>query len=205
MWQESITEAIALFVIIDPIGAAAIFLSLTANRTPTERQRVALQSVVVAAGILIAFLIAGRILLDGMGISINSFQIAGGIILLLFGLNMIFEFASGLKTSGEPDHGNIAVYPLAMPALAGPGTIMTIVLMSDDDRYNLPGQARTVMVLLGVLLITYGIFRLAMVLQRYLGETGASIVKRIMGLLLCAIAVDTILSGIANFCKTLPK
>ena len=107
------------------------------------------QSVVVAGGILIAFLIVGRLLLSAMGISITSFQIAGGVILLLFGLNMVFEFQTH-KEPGPTDHGNIAVYPLAMPSLAGPGAIMTIVLLTDDPaeataaiKAAFDGQART--------------------------------------------------------------
>jgi multiple antibiotic resistance protein len=198
VWQETLTEAITLFVIVDPIGSASIFLALASNRTPEERRRVAWQSVVVAYGILIVFLIAGRLLLSAMGISITSFQIAGGVILLLFGLNMVFEFQAH-KEPGPNEQGNIAVYPLAMPSLAGPGTIMTVVLLTDDDRYNWKGQARTAVVLLAIMLITYVLFRLAMVVHRFIGQTGASIVQRIMGLLLCAVAVDKILAGIADY------
>ena len=208
VWQEIITEFVTLFVVIDAFGAASVFLALTVDRTPAERRRIALKSVVVAAIILITFLIVGRILLSAMGISITAFQIAGGLILFLFGLSMIFDFASGShpsdsQPSEETVRKDISVYPLAMPGLAGPGTIMTVVLLSDDDRNYLAGQAITVGVLLAVLLVTYVVFRLTVVLHQFLGETGASIVKRIMGLLLCAVAVDKALSGIADFYKTL--
>jgi multiple antibiotic resistance protein len=199
LWQEIITEAVTLIVIINPIGAATIFLSLTANQSPAERRRVALKSVLIAAVILIAFLIAGRILLSAMGISITAFKIGGGIVLLMFGLNMIFEFSTALKPSGDSSQGDVAIYPLAMPAIAGPGTIMTVVLLSDDDRYHLVGQTITVMVMLGVLLVTFGMFQVAMLLNRFVGASGAGIVKRVMGLLLCAVASDKILSGIAEY------
>lgn len=205
VWQEIVAEAVTLFVIIDPIGNASLFLALTPDHTPAERRRVALKSVAVAAGILVAFLFAGGMLLHAMGISITAFQIAGGIILLLFGLSMIFEFAAGPKPPGGPESGDVAVYPLAMPAMAGPGTIMTVVLLSDDDRYHLVGQLTTVLVLLAVLAVTYVLFRLAIVFRRVLGQTGASIVKRVMGLLLCAVAVDKTLAGVADFCRGLPR
>ncbi len=203
MWQETITEAVTLFVVIDPIGGSTIFLALTPDRTPAERRRVALKSVAVAAGILVAFLFAGGMLLHAMGISITAFQVAGRIILLLFGLSMIFEFGPAARPPGGSESGDVAVYPLAMPALAGPGTIMTVVLLSDDDRYNLPGQLATAAVLLAVLAVTYVLFRLAIAFQRVLGRTGAGVVKRVMGLL-CAVAVDKLLSGVAEFCRGLP-
>ncbi|MBA4064923.1 MAG: hypothetical protein C0501_14655 [Isosphaera sp.] len=204
VWQEIVAEAVTLFVIIDPIGGSTLFLALTTDHTPAERRRVALKSVAVAAGILVAFLFAGGMLLHAMGISVTAFQIAGGVILLLFGLSMIFEFGPAAKPPGGPESGDVAVYPLAMPAMAGPGTIMTVVLLSDDDRYRLVGQLTTVLVLLAVLALTYVLFRLAIVFQRFLGATGASIVKRVMGLLLCAVAVDKLLAGVADFCRGLP-
>jgi multiple antibiotic resistance protein len=199
MWEELLTEAVTLFVIIDPIGATTIFLALSAKLAARERGWIALKAVIVAACILIAFLIGGRLLLIGMGISITSFQIAGGIVLLVFGLNMVFDFMGGHPSLPGGAGHDIAVYPLAMPAIAGPGTIMTVVLLSDDDRHDFWGQLQTVGVLLLILALTYLMFRLAGLIQRLIGETGASIVKRIMGLLLASVAVDKILSGLGDY------
>ena len=202
MWeslQNHFTEFVTLFVIVDPIGSTSIFLSLTASVTPAERRRVAFKSILISAIVLVAFVIAGRLLLTWMGIPIPSFQIAGGIVLLIFALNMVFEFVPEHKTDNPDGKHDIAVYPLAMPAIAGPGTIMAVVLLSDDDRDNLIGQGVTVLVLLAILAFTYLLFRLAMILHRFIGHTGANIIKKIMGLLLAAVAVDKIVTGVIEY------
>jgi multiple antibiotic resistance protein len=199
--QELLTEAVTLFVIIDPIGSASIFLSLTANESPQERRRVAFKSVLVATIILATFMIGGRLLLQEMGISITSFQIAGGIVLLIFGLNMVFEFLTEHKPAASQGIQDIAVYPLAMPAIAGPGTIMTVVLIIDNDRDSLSGQAISIATMLAIMVITYLMFRLAMLIHRFIGDTGASIVKKIMDLLLSAVAVDKIVTGLVEYLK----
>lgn len=199
VWQNHFTEFVALFVIIDPIGSTSIFLALTGGMTPAEQRRVAFKSILVSAIILVAFAIAGRLLLGGMGISISSFQIAGGIVLLIFGLDMVFEFVPQHKLDDAQGKRDVAIYPLAMPAIAGPGTIMAVVLLSDDDRGNIIGQSITILVLLVILAVTYVMFRLAMILHRFIGHTGAHIAKKIMGLLLAAVAVDRIITGIIAY------
>lgn len=202
MWdtlQDHFTEFVTLFVIVDPIGSTSIFLTLTANVTPVERRRVAFKAILVSAIILVAFMIAGRLLLTWMGIPIPSFQIAGGIVLLIFALNMVFEFVPEHKADNPEGKHDIAVYPLAMPAIAGPGTIMAVVLLSDDDRGNILGQGVTVLVLLAILAFTYGLFRVAIILHKFIGHTSVSIIKKVMGLLLAAVAVDKIVSGILDY------
>jgi multiple antibiotic resistance protein len=205
VWHEIIIEAVTLFVVIDPIGSASIFLSLVSERTPAERRRIARRSVLFATGILVAFIVAGKVLLGAMDVSITAFQIAGGIVLFVFGLNMIFEFTSDPRPVGEAGGKDISAYPLAVPVIAGPGAMMAVVLLSDDDRNYLWKQGVTMLVLLAIMVVTYLLFLLALALRRFIADSGVSIVKRVMGLLLCTVAIDTALTGVADFFKEVSR
>jgi multiple antibiotic resistance protein len=183
-------------VILNPFATLPIFIALTKHREPAERRRIAMRAVAIAAIILSAFLIAGQFLLEALGIHLTSFQIAGGIVLFLFGLRMIFA-SDHEDQSAEVEGGfDPSVFPLAMPSIAGSGAIMAVVVLTDNHRFSVPHQAVTLGVMLVILAINLLCLLAAGGIQRLIGETGGQIVSRVMGLSLTAVAVETILAGI---------
>ncbi len=143
-----------IWTTIDPIGNVAIFAGLTASLTRAERRRTALRASLYAAVILVVAVVAGQIILDAIGIRLHSLKVAGGIILFLFALQMLFGRLDSNPGSPEPGR-DLAVFPLAVPSIAGPGAIMAVILLTDNDVYTVPQQAETGVVLLVVLLVTY--------------------------------------------------
>lgn len=196
MFQQILRDGITLFVTIDPIATLPIFLALTKQQSPAARRRTAVRAVVIATIILAAFLIIGQFLLDALGIHLTSFQIAGGIVMFLFGLQMIFES----EQEDQPTHGESgldpSIFPLALPSIAGPGAIMAVVVLTDNHRFSLPHQAVTMGVMIVVLSVTLLVLLAAGGIQRVIGKTGSQIVSRVMGLILTALAVETVLAGI---------
>jgi len=189
-------DFLMLLVTIDPIGTVALFVPLTATATAAERARTARKSVVVAGSVLLAFLVAGEFLLSELGIRLVSFQVAGGIILFLFGLQMVF--GTGVvaeKAHAEPGH-DIAVFPLALPGIANPGAIMAVVLLTDNHRQSIAQQAITAGVLMVVLLLTLAALSLSRRINQLLGSTGANVLIRVMGLILAALATEQIAIGV---------
>ena len=190
-----------LFVTIDPIGTVALFVSLTARATAGERRRVAKKAVFVAAAVLLGFLIAGQILLSELGVRLVSFQVAGGVILFLFGLQMVFGTGvAAERTSADVDH-DVAVFPLALPAIASPGAIMAVVLLTDNHRQSIAQQAVTAAVLLVVLALTWLALLAAQPIYRALGSTGANVLIRVLGLVLAALAAEQIIGGIESLLR----
>jgi multiple antibiotic resistance protein len=198
--NDLIRDFITIFVVVDPIGTLPVFIHATQG-APAERHRaIALRAVAVAGGVLVFFVVFGQLLLEGIGISLASFQIAGGIVLFLFALTMIFgeskpqgEIADAMR---DPMAG--AVFPLALPSIASPGAMLAVVALTDNARYSLAEQAVTVGLLAGVLAVTLGVLLAAAPLNRRLGEAGASVISRVMGLILASVAVDTVLRGLAD-------
>lgn len=210
MEQESfvahaLRDFLMLFVTIDPIGTLSLFVPLTATTPPAQRPRVALRSVLYGGGILITFLVAGQIVLNGLGVRLESFQIAGGVILFLLGLQMVF--GTGIAASGAaPEAGyDVAVFPLAIPSIASPGAITAVVVLTDNDRFSLLHQVETGVVLLAVLGITYGVLRLANPIHGVIGDTGATVMVRVMGLLLAALAAEELLESLTTVARNFPS
>ncbi len=199
MWDEIIREAVTLFVVIDPIGTVPLFLAVTKGLSPPERRWVAVRGTLIAAGILLGFIVGGQVLLRAMDIHLYAFQIAGGIVLFVFGLKMIFETESKPETGTPRDKREVAVFPLAVPSIAGPGAMMAVVLLTDDDRHSVGEQAVTTVIMFLILLLTLGLLLAAGVIQRLIGETGANIVSRVMGLILTSLAVETVLAGLKAY------
>jgi multiple antibiotic resistance protein len=191
-------DFVTLFVVVNPIGIVPLFIAI-AGREPTARQRqIALQGVVVATVILLLFVAIGQLLLDALGIELSSFRIAGGLVLLIIALRMVLEEvrAAAIDTSHLR---NVAIFPLAMPFLAGPAALTAVILLTDNDVYSLWEQAQTALVLLAVMLATYACLAGAELVQRLLGTTGTNVVSRIMGLILAALAVQSMLAGLRQF------
>jgi multiple antibiotic resistance protein len=144
--------------------------------------------------VLLGFLVAGQVLLAALGVRLASFQLAGGAILFLLGLQMVFGTGVASGTP-EPDH-DVAVFPLAMPSIASPGSIMAVVLLTDNHRHSIAQQAVTALILLLVLVVTAIVLLLAHPIDRLLGRTGESVLIRIMGLLLAALAAEQIVAAV---------
>ncbi|AVQ87981.1 MarC family protein [Plesiomonas shigelloides] len=200
MFESLIVQFVVLWAVIDPIGSIPVYLSKTASLSALDRRRVASKAILVSTGILLFFLVAGQLLLEAMQIPLSAFQTAGGLVLLLFALTMIFgESKPEQEMQMDYDISDLAVFPIAVPSIASPGAMMAVVMLTDNHRYSLIDQALTALVMLGVLLITYLLLRSASRIQKVIGRTGASVISRVMGLILAAVAVNNLLVGLRDF------
>ena len=196
--QLYLTAFVTLFVVIDPIGLAPIFIALTPGQSGAERRRIGARSLVIAAVLLTLFGLTGDAILSAIGISISAFRIAGGLLLFLTALDMLFERRTerreGQADGAQPSH-DPSVFPLAMPLLAGPGALATMILLVGENQ----GVGHVVMVHL-MMLIVLGIcmvlFALATPLARALGRTGVMVVTRLLGMLLAALSVQFVIDGL---------
>jgi multiple antibiotic resistance protein len=188
-------DIVTLIVVINPVGVVPLFIAVAGRKTAAERRRIAGQAVIVAAAILLVFIAIGQIVLDALGIDLASFRIAGGLVLLIIALRMVLQEARAAVADDAAIDGNVAVFPLAMPFIAGPASIMAVVLLTDNNTYTVWQQAETAALLLVVIGFTYVCLVGADLVQRLLGLTGASVVSRIMGLILAALSVQSILTG----------
>ena len=199
------TQFVVLWAVIDPVGSVPVYLSQTQHLSAKQRRLVALKAVGISAGVLLFFLLGGQLLLDAMQIPLPAFQAAGGLVLLLFALTMIFGESKPeqeTKISEEVSHSDLAdlaVYPLAIPSIASPGAMMAIVMLTDNHRYSAADQLVTAAVMIGVLLITLILLLGATHIQKWIGNVGAAIISRVMGLILAAVALNNLLLGIKDF------
>ena len=198
MAQQILRDFLMLLVTIDPIGAVALFVPLTASLSDAERTRTAWKAAFIAAIVLLAFLVAGEFLLAELGIRLVSFQVAGGIVLFLFGLQMVFGTGAVAERSTAEAGHDIAVFPLALPGIASPGAIMAVVLLTDNHRQSIAQQAVTAAVLLVVIAITVVALLASRHVIRLLGITGANVIIRVMGLLLTALATEQVALGLES-------
>lgn len=201
-----INAFVTLFVTIDPVGNAPLFLGLTVGMSTVARRSVALRGCLVALLILGLFAVTGTGILDAMGITIDAFRVAGGLLLFYTAFEMLYakrqERREQVSESALKDHiANLAVFPLAIPLLAGPGTISaTIILSSQMSAASINNPWLGVMVLLGIiialLLLTVVVLMAAEVLDKYITDTGKMIFTRLLGVLLAALSVQYIADGI---------
>jgi multiple antibiotic resistance protein len=196
--QELMREFITIFVVIDPIGSVPVFLFATAAVPARLHRAFALRAVLIAAAVLMGFLAGGQFLLEALGLRLGTFQIAGGIVLFLFALSMIFGESKPEREIVEAENEDLsgAVFPMAMPSIASPGAMLAVVILTDNHRTSLADQAITAALLLAVLAITLVFLLLAGRIQRMIGSTGASVISRIMGIILATVAVDSVLAGL---------
>jgi multiple antibiotic resistance protein len=187
-----------LWTTIDPIGNVALFAGLTAALTRSERHRTALKAVFYATIILVAAGTVGQVILDAIGIHMHSLKVAGGIILFLFGVQMLFgKMDAKTERSPSPEEGrDLAVFPLAVPSIAGPGAMMAVIVLTDNDVYTVPERLETGVVLVVVLFITYLLLLCSDGILRVIGRQGASVLVRVMGLILCSLAVEIVLTAL---------
>lgn len=200
-WDIIVKEFISLWVVIDPIGSIPVFIAVTAGLQVSMQRKIAVKASAIAAAILMFFLVLGQVLLEQLSISLDAFQIAGGIVLFLFALTMIFGDSKPdeEKKQIQGNVAHLAVFPLAVPSLASPGAMLSVVMLTDNHRFSIEEQVITALVMLSIILITLILFFLAAPIQRVIGNAGASIVSRVMGLILASVAVDNILKAITAY------
>lgn len=198
MLTEAINSFTTLFVIIDPVGNAPIFLALTVGMATAQRRRIALRGVLVAAVILVVFGLVGDAILRFVGISMPAFKVAGGILLFATALDMLFERRTERREKqAEHSVDDPSVFPLATPLIAGPGSIASMILLMDEHSGDLAGQAVVVAALMAVLAVTLVLLLLSGLVERLLRRTGTMVVTRVLGMLLAALAVQFVMDGLA--------
>jgi len=202
------TQFVTLFTVLDPLSHVALFLALTGHFSPRQKHAAAITGVATAFLVLAAFGLGGQALLKTMGVSLRSFQIAGGVIMLVFAMTMVLgsgEIAheSGAGKSGSPF--DTAIYPLAVPVIAGPAALLCMVLMMDGVN-NTANASR--MQVLGVLVAVLALLLLALLLgdriSRAIGNGGANLLRRILGMVLAAVAVNTTLAAVGSWLELPP-
>ena len=193
---------VTLLVVVDPLGLAPIFAALTRGYPQKRKRETAIRGTMLGTAILLIFALVGDVLLDALGIGIPAFRIAGGVLLFLLSLDMIFASPDGLRsrTTREQEEDDfsqdVSVFPLAIPLLAGPGAITTVLLYTGERS---PAELGIfVGVLLFVLLLTLASLLLAPRIMNLFGETGANVLSRVLGVLLAALAVQFVLDGIQS-------
>ena len=204
MLQHFLYSFVTLFVIIDPVGNAAVFVGLTQGTPAQLRCISALRGVVIAALLLLTFALVGDRLLTALGITLPAFRIAGGILLFLLAAEMVFARESGIRRPTAPEEReieqhrtDISVFPLAFPLLAGPGALTSIVLLM--GRAASPFTAAGVIAaLVLVMILTLALLIAATHVVRVLGVTGVNVVSRALGVILAALATQLVLDGLTQ-------
>ncbi|WP_404372955.1 MarC family protein [Sphingomonas sp. MMS24-J45] len=201
MIELYISSLITFFVVIDPPGCAPIFAGLTSGASVAHRRAMALRAVLVAAAILFVFALFGEDLLRGLGISLASFRIAGGIMLFLIALEMVFEKRTerredrGAKVAATPEVEDVSIFPMAMPMIAGPGSIASVMLLMSRNE----GLERSIVILgalATILLLTLAALLAAGPIMRVLGAKIEAVITRLLGVLLAALAVQFVIDGV---------
>lgn len=189
--DELIRASISLFIVMDPVGLIPLLASLTSNMSREQSRRVIRSTIYTASGLLLAFAIGGHYILDIFGISLASFSIAGGLLLLLLAFELLLK---GWELKG--DYVEVGAVPLAFPLLVGPGAITTTIISL--ERYGMPVTLISVAVALAFTMLTFSLMHR---INRLLGSLGSLIVSRVMAILIAGIAIEFIISGMDEFLR----
>lgn len=200
MADELLKFFVLFFVIVEPISLVPLFAAMTEGADEPFRRRMALRAVLIAGTVFALFAIGGAWFLQTMGISIAAFRIAGGIMLFLIALEMVFARESGTRTTTEEKdesrkRADISVFPLAFPFIAGPGALAIVLLTFGASRGDVPLSFGLFGVVTLVLALTYALMRLTPLVMKVMGVTGANVVNRLSGVVLAALAVQFIIDG----------
>ncbi|WP_299380573.1 MarC family protein [uncultured Kiloniella sp.] len=202
IFDIALTAFVSLFVIIDPLGLLPIFIGLTQGASAAHKRKMAFKGVLIGGVILVFFALLGDRFLELLGVGLPAFRIAGGVMLFLIALEMVFDKRAKRReinaeeVKGSDFHEDIAVFPLAIPLISGPGAIATIMLLMSANKENIVAQSAILMVLAGVLLLCLTLFLLADKLERFVGDTITHIISRVLGIVLAALAIQYILDGL---------
>ncbi|TCD13121.1 MarC family protein [Oricola cellulosilytica] len=196
-----VNAVVTLFVTIDPPGLAPLFLAVTTGMNRTERRQVAFRATTIAFGVFVVFALAGTLILSLFGITLPAFRVAGGLLLFWIAFEMVFERRqerhenTAKRAITQDEIHSVSVFPLAIPLLAGPGAISATILLSGD--FNEPIQRTALIaIIFGIIVVTYGVFLIAERVDGLLGETGRTVLTRLLGVILSALAVQFVADGI---------
>ena len=203
MIDELVKFFVLFFVVVEPISLVPLFAALTEGADEAFRRRMAMRAVLVAGAVLALFAVGGAWFLRMMSISIDAFRIAGGVMLFLIALEMVFARESGTRVTSEEKNesrkrADISVFPLAFPFIAGPGAIAIVLLTFGASRQDLPLSFGLFGVVVLVLALTYALMRTTPVVMKVMGVTGANVVNRLSGVVLAALAVQFIIDGLGG-------
>jgi multiple antibiotic resistance protein len=203
----TISAFVTFFTIIDPVGLAPVVVGLTAQMSGAQRNVIVTRAIFISAGIIAFFGLVGRFLLDRLGISLYAFNIAGGALLFLVAIDMLFGRPSGAReTKAEEEEAmlreDISVFPLAIPMIAGPGTIATTILYVDTATPHPLDLLSVAIAIASSLLVAWLVMRGSSWIMHMVGRTGIMVLSRILGVLLAALAIQFILNGINTFIHT---
>jgi multiple antibiotic resistance protein len=203
--QDIINSFISFVLILNPFAVVSVFISLTSGMPQNECDRLAKKATIVAGIVLVIFGIFGDHLLSSLGIALPSFQVAGGLLLLFSGIEMVFMKSLGVKSPTEAQQrqsDDIAVFPIAIPMIAGPGSITTTILATRKyAEFNM--KIRTIVIILFALLLNYMCLRSSGRIKSFLKETGMNVMTRMVGVIICSLAFEMILEGLRKslFCR----
>lgn len=198
--QELLNTVLLIIAVVDPLGSIPVYLEATKNFDKKHKRKIAINASVIAFLVLLFFIIVGQLILEGMDITLEAFQISGGIILFLFALTMIF--GEGKPESEKhliKDYKKVTIFPVAVPSIASPGAIMAVVLLTDNHIHTLTQQLITTLLLLVVIVITCILLLASNFIQKRIGEAGIIVISKVMGLILASYAAQSILTGIKEF------
>ncbi len=195
---------VTLLVVVDPPGVVPLFVALTQDE-PQRRRAILTRAVLIAFGVALFFLVAGRTVLSYLGVTVHAFSISGGILLFITAMPMLFGQRGGLQAPEPRERGgeDISVFPLAMPLLSGPGTIATILLLTSQAGTDVRKLGAIGVAIAIVFIVSFISLYLGSRLMRLLGEGGVHIATRVMGIVLAALAVQYVLNGITGYSRLL--
>jgi len=195
---------ITFLTVTDPIGLVPVALVILANNSEAQRKQIILKAVLISAVIIFVFALLGKVLIENLGIGLYAFNIAGGILLFLIAIEMLFGRTPGTRETRAEENeaiskSDVSVFPLAIPMIAGPGTIATTILYADEASGSVINIAVVVAAIIFCLLIAWLAMTKSSIIIKLIGKTGVSVFSRILGVLLAALAVQFILNGIEIF------
>jgi multiple antibiotic resistance protein len=193
-----ITAFVTLFVIVDPVGLAPLFVALTRGMDPRQRRAIGIRAIIIGTALLALFGILGDAILAFVGISMPAFRIAGGILLFLTALDMLFERRTKRREDQSAHASDPSVFPLATPLIAGPGALATMILLTGQNQGDWAWIA-AVHAVIAVMAVTFLFFLAAGPIERALGPTGVNVVTRLLGMLLAALSVQFVLDGLRDY------
>jgi multiple antibiotic resistance protein len=200
--EAFVSAFVALFVVIDPPGCAAIYAGLVSGASRSQARSMAVRAALIAGAILVVFALVGEPLLRTLGIELDAFRIAGGIMLFLIALDMVFEKRTRRreerveKIRATPEIEDVAVFPMAMPMIAGPGSIATVMLLMGEAQ-GTPGTLTILVALAAVILLTLLALIVALPFMRLLGHQAEMVITRLLGVLLAALAAQYVIDGLS--------
>lgn len=196
-----------LFIVVDPLGVAPMFVALTSELRDAERRRTLSRALIIAFSVTMFFLLGGGFLLSYLGVTVHAFAISGGILLFVASLPMLFGHRPGLQAPERHEQGtageDIAIFPLAIPLLSGPGTITTVLLLTNQIRGDILRLGIFAAVIAGVYLIAWWVLYAGERLMARLGAGKVHIITRVLGIILAALAVQYVLSGLSGYYELL--